>query len=61
MRADRLGDFVDIERAISSHRHAVHCTQDDHPHKVSFLKTLGSAYGTRFNGLGIVTDLDRAI
>jgi tetratricopeptide (TPR) repeat protein len=60
MRFTRLGDNIEgIEQAISILRNAVQVVKDDH--KALALTSLGDSYHARFQRVGDVQDIDRAI
>ncbi|KAG9123901.1 hypothetical protein FRC07_013568 [Ceratobasidium sp. 392] len=60
-RFDRLGDLVDLNKAIDYQTLAAQMTPDDHPDKLVCLNSIGSSCLRRFEHLGHLADIDRAI
>ncbi|KAF8555037.1 hypothetical protein OG21DRAFT_1573596, partial [Imleria badia] len=60
-RFERLGEFSDLEDAISRYRDAVSLIPHGHRDKPACLNNLGNAFLTRFVRLGEFSDLEDAI
>lgn len=60
-RFGQLGDFADLDNAITMQQHCVASTPDDDPNKPTRLSKLGMSYAARFGRLGDLTDLENAI
>jgi hypothetical protein len=52
---------MDIEKAISHHKHALHLTPDGHTAKPRLLNNLGTSFLHWFEHSGDLMDIDKAI
>jgi tetratricopeptide (TPR) repeat protein len=61
LRFGNLGDFSDLENAISNISMAVELTPYRHPNKPWYLSDLADSFRIRFEHLGALSDLENAI
>ncbi|EIM79485.1 uncharacterized protein STEHIDRAFT_69488, partial [Stereum hirsutum FP-91666 SS1] len=60
-RFERLGNIVDIEKAICAQQKAIALTDDGNREKPRMLADLGASFMRRFRRLGNLVDIDEAI
>ncbi|KAF7366555.1 CHAT domain-containing protein [Mycena sanguinolenta] len=60
-RFQKLGNLLDINRAIEMLKDAVQLTPDGHPDKPSWLNNLGNSLLRRFEQLGDLDDLNQSV
>src|SRR5277367_377470 len=60
-RYSLTGSMEDIDRATKMAEKAVEWTSQDHPYRAENLKALATALRKRFERMGSIDDLDRAI
>jgi hypothetical protein len=60
-RFEHSRDLVDIDRAVSAHKQAVHLTPDGHAEEPCHLNSLGSSLTCRFECSRDLIDIDRAV